>query len=216
MDANTKAWGRTMKGKTLHLITDQAKKKLACNAPVDLLATMELETYDEAQKILTQWWAKVDGLKLCSRCSLIYARWAAESEPVAAEPEMPAEPASSTTPGLPTQDEELPEGAVLRLSPGKPGARVEGVLTAGNVDDVRRWMSASLGRPVVPYVTDVDDEGEVSVLALKIPGVPYRVAHLGDTIVRHPGGTFTVLDPRDAAELSELRAILQRLGGHRG
>lgn len=198
MDANTKAWGPTSKGKTLHLFTED-RPNPACNSLIDLRSRADLLTYDEAQVVLTGWWAVQDGLKLCSRCVLVYARWAAESAP--AEPE----------------EEPLLQGSVRHLSLGNAGTRVETVLTEDNVDDVRRWISRH-GRNflTVPYETRLDDEGEVHTVALKIPGDPHRIAYLGDTVVRHPDEqSFSVLAPEDAAELEELRTIVRRLGGHK-
>lgn len=197
MDANTKAWGSTSRGRTLHLFTE--KKDPACNALIDLRSGADLLTYDEAQEVLTGWWAVQDGLKLCSRCVLVYARWAAESAPAE------------------TEEEPLLRGSVRHLSPGNAGTRVETVLTEDNVDDVRRWI-ASHGRAfrTVPYETRLDDEGEVHTVALKIPGDPHRIAYLGDTVVRHADEqSFSVVAPEDTAELEELRAILRRLGGHK-
>lgn len=198
MDANTKAWGTTSNGKTLHLFST-VQKRPGCNVAIDLRRNTDLLTYNEAQAVLTGWWAVQDGLKLCSRCVLVYARWAAESAP--AEPE----------------EEPLLQGSVRRLSLGSAGTRVETVLTEDNVDDVRRWISRH-GRNflTVPYETRLDDEGEVHTVALKIPGNPYRIANLGDTVVRHTDEqSFSALAPEDAAELEELRAVVRRLGGHK-
>lgn len=194
MDANTKAWGPTSKGRTLHLFTED-RPNPACNSLIDLRSRADLLTYGEAQDALTGWWAVMDGLKLCSRCSVVYARWAAESAPE-------------------SRPEEPFPGAVQHLSPGN-GIRVEGVLTEGNVDDFRRWLTGILGHPVVPYEVTLDDEGEAHTQALKIPGAPYRIAYLGDTVALQPDGTVTVLAPEDATELEELRLILRRLGGHK-